>query len=424
MITVPQLDQYKDLIGEDQLSQIYDKVRALSGLHVMHFNTTERGGGVAEILQSLLPLLEDLGIKHTWKVVPLDDTSNHFTAHLVDMLQGNIPGQLEAEDQQAFLDTLAQTPILSRPQDSQADLYFVHDFQLAPLTTLFPWLRPAIWFCHIDTANPNQYAKEYILRFLNNYNVCAFNSQASVFKELPREHVQVITLGIDPFKNKNKYITREQGMQAIARCGVDPTRPLITQVSRFGRWKNPWQVVDIYRLVKQHIPNVQVALVGAMEAADDIEANDVLADLRKYAKGDPDIHLLHDPTMIRDQEVNAFQRYSSVILQRSSREGFGLTATEAMWKEQPVIGTSSTGLRSQIIHEQTGYIVDDTQTSADYTLKLLQDRDLWRKLGQQAHEHVRKNFLFPMIVLGYLDALTKAMAFAHAQPNLSGGQKR
>ncbi len=362
-----QLERYAHFVDSDLLAQIYQLADLLAGVNVLHLNTTAQGGGVAEILQELLPLMEGLGIKHRWKVIPLDEMSNLFTAHLVDLLQGNEPGDIAESDQHVYLDKLART--IHSVEDYQADLYVVHDFQLAPLAYLFPWMRPAMWFCHIDTANPNQNAKQYIRQFLDAYAVCAFNSEASVFQELVAEQTHVITLGIDPFRDKNRFLSRAQGKQILAQCGVDPAQPLITQVSRFGKWKNPWQTIDVYRLVKPEIPSAQLALVGALEAADDINALEVLADLQEYARGDRDIHLLSDPTLIKYQQVNAFQRYSSVILQRSSREGFGFTVTEAMWKYQPVVGTSATGLRTQIIHGYNGYIADETPSCAGYTLR-------------------------------------------------------
>ncbi len=197
----------------------------------------------------------------------------------------------------------------------------------------------------------------------------------------------------------------------LARCGIDTARPLITQVSRFGIWKNPWQVIDIYRQVKRQMPSAQLALVGALEAKDDIKAQEILTDLQQnYVHGDPDIHLLSDPTIITHEAVNAFQRYSSVILQRSLREGFGFTVTEAMWKNQPVIGTCVTGLQMQITHGSNGYLVDDTETAAAYALKLLQDRELWRELGGNAHETVKRRFLFPTMILDYLKALVRAQS--------------
>jgi trehalose synthase len=172
-----------------------------------------------------------------------------------------------------------------------------------------------------------------------------------------------------------------------------------------------WNVgFNIYRLVKRVLPSVQVALVGALEAADDIKATEILRDIQEKAGADPDIHLLYDPDVIEHPQVNAFQRYSSVILQRSTREGFGLTVTEAMWKYQPVVGTSVTGLRAQIIDGQNGYIADDTESAANATLRLIQDRNLWKRLGERAHESVRQHYLFPMMVTQYLDALKKARA--------------
>ena len=254
-------------------------------------------------------------------------------------------------------------------------------------------------------------SQQYIEQFLDPYAITCFNTSASVFKDLPPEKVRVVTLGIDPFRVKNRDLPRDRGMQILSNCGIDPTRPLITQVSRFGVWKNPWQCIDIYRLVKQEMPDVQLAMVGALEAKDDVKAVEILSDLqRNYVRGDGDIYLLSDPAIIDHEAVNAFQRYSSVILQRSIREGFGFTVTEAMWKRQPVIGTHVTGLEMQITHGSNGYLVDDTEGAADYTLRLLKDRDLWRELGANAYETVRQLFLFPTLILNYLQALQGALA--------------
>jgi len=402
------LDRYQRFVGEDLLERIYRAAEPLSGLRILHVNTTAQGGGVAELLHSLIPVMDELGIINTWQVITLDEASNLFTAHLVDLLQGIEHGNIAKEDQHMFLDTLHRIALKSGVAHNQADIYFIHDFQLAPLATFFPQLRPAIWMCHVDTANPDPGGKAYIEQFLDAYNVCVFNTPLSIFKDLPLEKTDVITPTIDPFADKNRFLTQAKGLQMMARCGIDTSRPLITQVSRFGNWKNPWQVIDVYRLVKQELPSVQVALVGAMEAADDIKAIEILKEIQAMAGDDPDIHLLYDPAVIKHPEVNAFQRYSSVILQRSTREGFGLTVTEAMWKYQPVVGTSVTGLRTQIIDGQNGYIADDTETCAKRTLQLIQDRELWHKLGKRAHERVKDNYLLPMMILQYLGALAKA----------------
>ena len=403
----PQLDRYRRYVGEVVLEGIYRAAASLAGVSVLHYNTTAEGGGVAELLESLLPLMEELGIPHKWKVIPLDEASNLFDAHLVDLLQGMEHGAIPQADQQVYLEKLRRTPGLQ--QAEQADIYYIHDFQLAPLASFFPWMRPAIWMCHVDTANPDPDGKAYIDQFLDAYKVCVFDTPLSVFKTLPPDKTHVITPTIDPFSEKNRYLTPTKGLWMLAQCGIDTTRPLITQVSRFGNWKNPWQVVDVYRLVKQEVPSVQVALVGALEAADDIMATEILKEIQAKAGTDSDIHLLYDPEVIKHPEVNAFQRCSSVILQRSIREGFGLTVTEAMWKYQPVVGTSVTGLRTQIAEGQNGYIVDETEECAERTAKLIQDRELWRKMGKHAHNHVKDHYLFPMMVLQYLEALKKAL---------------
>jgi trehalose synthase len=413
----PRLDRYKDLVDASLIDQIYEVARSLDGLRVLHINTTAQGGGVAEILHELIPQMQELGIEHEWKVIQLDDTSGYFTARLADMMQGYDTGAFPEAEKLVFLEKLGHA--LRDEQDYQADLYFIHDFQLVPLAEFFPWMRPAIWFSHVDTAHPNPSAQQYIEQFLDPYAIVGFNSQASVFTNLPPEKVQVVTLGIDPFRIKNRFLPKARGMELLTRCGIDTARPLITQVSRFGIWKNPWQVIDIYRLVKQHMPSVQLALVGALEAKDDMKAVEILMDLQHgYVRGDPDIHLLSDPMIIDHEVVNAFQRYSSVILQRSIREGFGFTVTEALWKKQPVIGTCVTGLKIQISHGFNGYLVDDTETAAAYTIKLLQDRELWRELGENAYQTVRQRFLFPTMVLDYLKALGRAQANAHTSVEL------
>jgi trehalose synthase len=411
METSPLLERYKGIVSASLIEQIYETARLLRGLHVLHINTTAEGGGVAEILTDLLPLVEELGIRHDWKVVPLDEGSGNFTAHLVDMLQGYDTGAFPEAEKDVFLEKLRHA--VQQGPDYKADVYFIHDFQLVPLADFYPWMRPAIWFCHVDTAHPAPSAQQYIEQFLGPYAITCFNSSASVFKDLPPDHVRVVTLGIDPFRVKNYDLPRKRGMQILRSCGIDTNRPLITQVSRFGTWKNPWQVVEIYRLVKQQMPEVQLAMVGALEAKDDIKAVEILTDLqRNYVNGDRDIHLLSDPTIINHEAVNAFQRYSSVILQRSIREGFGFTVTEAMWKNQPVVGTRVTGLQMQITHGVNGFLVDETDAAADCTLKLLQDRDLWSKMGTNAHETVKQRFLFPTLILAYLKVLQGAMARA------------
>ncbi|HEY1351287.1 MAG TPA: glycosyltransferase [Ktedonobacteraceae bacterium] len=402
------LDQYRQLVGDDILTRIYRAAEPLAGVRVLHLNTTAQGGRVAELLHSLLPLMEELDIPHTWQVVQLDSTSNLFAAHLADLLQGLDHKDIPDVDQHIFLERLARSRKVQQTAGSPMDLYFIHDFQLVPLATLFPWMRPALWMCHVDTANPDPVGKAYVAPFLDAYNVCVFDTSSSLFHDLPEQQTRVITPSIDPFSEKNRYLSPEAGLQMLRLLGIDTTRPLITQVARFGNWKNSWQVIDVYRLVKQKLPDVQVALIGAMEASDDIKATKILEDVQQRAADDPDIHLFSDPAVIDHPRVNAFQRYSSVILQRSTREGSGLTVTEAMWKYQPVVGTSATELRTRIIDGHNGSIADSIEECAQRTLQFLRERALWRVMGERANAHVRQRYLFPTMVLQYLEALTRA----------------
>ena len=195
METSPLLDRYKGIVSASLLEQIYEVAHSLAGLHALHINTTAQGGGVAEILSDLLPLVEELGIQHDWKVISLDEASGNFTARLVDMLQGYDIGAFPEAEKQVFLEKLRHA--VSQEPAYQADVYFIHDFQLVPLAEFFPWMRPAIWFCHVDTAHPTPSAQQYIQQFLDPYAITCFNSPASVFKDLPPENVQVVTLDLD-----------------------------------------------------------------------------------------------------------------------------------------------------------------------------------------------------------------------------------
>src|SRR6266702_4627952 len=224
MRTSPLLDRYKSIVGASQIEQIYEVARSLAGLRVLHVNTTAQGGGVAEILHELLPRMEELGIKHDWEVIQLDEASGYFTARLVDLLQGYDKGEFPEREKQVFLEKLRHS-VRNGPVE-QADMYFIHDFQLAPLAEFCPWMRPAIWFCHVDTAHPTPSAQQYIRQFLGPYALACFNSRASVFKDLPPEQIQVVTLGIDPFRAKNRFLPRARGLEILASCGIDPARPL------------------------------------------------------------------------------------------------------------------------------------------------------------------------------------------------------
>lgn len=405
MKTSPLLEQYRHIVANSLLNDIYNYAQELKNLHILHFNTTKRGGGVSGILNMLLPVMEELGIHQSWEIISLSQENLLFSSKLLAMLQGGEEASISIDEQETYLHDLQKSA--KKHQNQHADAYLIHDFQLIPFASLSLSMRPSLWFCHVDVANSHPHALNFIQPFLEAYELCLFNAPASVFKKFMDTQTQVITLGINPFAVKNEPLSVTDGKEILIESGIDVNRPLIVQVSRFGKWKNPWQVIDIYRTVKQSIPTAQVALVGALEAIDDVDALEVLENIKAYAHNDSDIHLLFDPSLIGPRQVNAFQRYANVVLQRSTREGFGLTVTEAMWKEQAVIGTSATGIHLQITHGQNGFIIDDTITCAAYVVKLLQDLDLASYLGKQAHQHVKDHYLLPMMLFDYLKAISR-----------------
>ena len=399
------LKAYKDLVDENLLNEIDILARQLQNFRVIHYNTTAKGGGVAAMIKSLLPIMNELGIKHYSKVIHLDNFGCLFMAKLSELIQGGGVGELTKAERDLFVQGLTRS--LEPISSDSADVYWIHDIQLLPVAQLQIDMRPIVWLNHVDTSRPNQDAEKFVRSYLSDYDMCVYNTPFSAFKSNCNNRFETISLGIDVFSNKNREMSLSEGKSVMKNCGIDVSRPVITQVARFGRFKNPWQAIDIYRCVKSKMPQVQLVLIGAMEANDDIEADGIYKDIRKYAGDDSDIHLLSNPEMLGDTQINAFQRFSAAIIQRSTREGFGLTVTEAMWKKQPVIGTSAIGFKSQIHHEKNGFIADDIETSAEYVIRLLKDRQLHKRLGLAAKEHVKRNFLLPIMVKDYLQLLRK-----------------
>ncbi len=215
--------------------------------------------------------------------------------------------------------------------------------------------------------------------------------------------VLIFPPAIDPLLTKNVPLPSHRARELLAGLGIDPTRPLVSQVSRFDRWKDPWGVVDAYRLAKGEIPGLQLALVGAMTAKDDSDALEVLTSVQRYADGDPDIHLFSNPLVIGGLKVNAFQSGSDVIVQKSIREGFGLTVAEAMWKRTPVVGGDCGGIRLQICDGENGFLAADASSCARRILTLLQDRVLARRMGDAGRELVRRNYVLPRLLGDYLE---------------------
>jgi trehalose synthase len=266
-----------------------------------------------------------------------------------------------------------------------------------------------VWICHVDTTKPNESVWETLFPYMSSYRKIV----ASMPEYFPNgnnpSEVVVYPPAIDPLQPKHKILTVTEAREILAGLGMDPARPIVCQISRFDRWKDPWGVIDAYRLAKKEIPGIQLALVGAMTAHDDHDAPEVLESLKQYTRNDPNIYLFSDPLLIGDLEVNAFQSGAEVILQKSTREGFGLTVTEAMWKGRPVIGGNCGGIKHQIRDGVTGFLVNDIDTCASGIVTLLKDRTLADLMGSAGRESVRRNFLMPRLLRDYLQLASELL---------------
>ena len=276
----------------------------------------------------------------------------------------------------------------------------MHDPQSLPLYSFLPEINHTMWICHIDTTAPNPTASGALLPWMQTYPLTVFSMPQYVLPNL--ERTRIAPPAIDPLVIKNQRPDMAQARATLARLGLDMSRPVMTQVARFDPWKDPWGVIDAYRLVKQQRPEIQLALVGVIAAADDPEAMPVYERVKEYAGSDPDIHLFVDPAVIGPNEVAAMQTASDVVMQKSLREGFGLTVTESMWKGTPTSGGNCGGIRLQIEDGDSGYLVDSPEQCAERVLSLLEDKNQAARMGEAGTERVRSNFLLPRLLGDWL----------------------
>jgi trehalose synthase len=288
------------------------------------------------------------------------------------------------------------------------DVALIHDPQPAALHTLVPEkARGWLWRCHIDMSSPNPDTIGKLLPYIATYPQSVFHVRDYVPDGMDG-HVNIVPPAIDPLAPKNMALSPEDAAYVCEQFGIDVDRPLMTQVSRFDPWKDPLGVIDAYRIVKEQIPSVQLALVGSM-ASDDPEGWDFFNATIAHADGDPDIHILNNFNNVGSIEVNAFQSQSDVLIQKSTREGFGLTVTEAIWKGRPFIGGNVGGIPLQVENGVSGYLVDSVEGCAERTLDILRDPALGKALGRRGKEHVRKHFLTPRYLRDYLKIFTELL---------------
>lgn len=383
------LDDYSAVVGADVIDHLRQLARPLKGMRVVHVNSTRLGGGVAEILTKLVPLTRELEIDAHWEVITGGGDFFECTKTMHNALQGNRV-DLTSNHILAYEQTNAENGERLRSTLSDAEFVIIHDPQPAGLLQHCPDRRGKwVWRCHIDASHPYRPVWRYLRNFVAPYDASIF-SLASFAQALP--HAQyIISPSIDPLSEKNIELPAAEIEAVRHHYDLDPARPLLLQVSRFDRFKDPVGVIEAYRLAKHFVPRVQLVLAGG-SATDDPEGEQVLQEVTEAAAGDSDIRVLLLPPDAH-RAINAFQRAADIVIQKSLREGFGLTVTEALWKSKPVIGGDTGGIRLQVINYHTGFLVSTPEGAALRIRYLLHGPDKMRKMGEDAREFVRENFL-------------------------------
>jgi trehalose synthase len=399
-VSVPHkhLNDYASLVGRALAAEIRERAERLAGKRILHLSATAFGGGVSEILHTLVPLMIDVGLEAEWQVIYGREEFFNATKVMHNALQGN-PQDLSEEQWRTWQDYNA---INAREMSEGWDVCIVHDPQPAALMSLVPEKsRRWVWRCHIDLSTPNPDTLARLLPSLDPYPAAVFHMHKYVPAGMDgRAHI--IPPAIDPLAPKNMAFSPEDAVYICEQFGIDVDRPLLCQVSRFDPWKDPLGVIDAYRIVKEQIPDVQLALVGSM-ATDDPEGWDYFNATVAHAEGDPDIHILNNLNNVGAIEVNAFQSHCDVVIQKSTREGFGLTVTEAIWKGRPLIGGNVGGIPLQVSDGETGFLVSSVEECAQRSLEILADPGLGKRLGRAGKESVRRKFLMPRLLRDWLE---------------------
>jgi trehalose synthase len=396
------LSDYASIAGRALVEEIRALAEPLAGKRVLHVSATAFGGGVSEILYTLVPLMADVGIACEWQVIYGREEFFNATKIMHNALQGG-PREL-SDDEWATWHRYNQ--INAQELSEGWDVCIVHDPQPAALRTLVPdKARDWVWRCHIDLSSPNPGTLARLLPYLNEYPAAVFHIDQYVPSGLDaRAHV--IPPAIDPLAPKNMAFSTDDAVYICGQFGIDVDRPLICQVSRFDPWKDPLGVIDAYRIVKDAHPDVQLALVGSM-ATDDPEGWDYFNATVAHADGDPDIHIYNNFNNVGSIEVNAFQSHADIVIQKSIREGFGLTVTEAMWKARPTIGGKVGGIPLQITDGESGFLVTSIEECAQRALEILADPSLGKRLGRAGKEAARARFLTPRLLRDWLSLFSE-----------------
>lgn len=385
------IEEYIPIVGQSVIEDLKLLGAKLKDKKIQHINSTAVGGGVAEILNRMVLLLKELSVDTSWDLIKGGERFFEVTKKFHNALHGKLC-EITKEDFEIFMET-SQKNI--EEMNIYGDIVFVHDPQpiaLIKKKTTNKW----IWRCHIDVSNPNMAVWNFLKEFIINYNASVFSSP-NFSQKLPIRQF-LISPSIDPLSDKNKELPEDIIDKVLNKYNIAKDKFIITQISRFDRLKDPLGVIEAYRMVKKYI-DCQLILAGGT-AADDPEGIKVLEEVKERAKQDPDIHILLLPH--NDIEINALQRASTIIVQKSIKEGFGLTVAEALWKAKPVVATNTGGIPLQIKHKYSGLLCHSTEGAAFSIKQLLNAPEYAKKLGENGKEHIRNNFLLTRHLKDYM----------------------
>jgi len=392
------LDDYREVVGEQTISHLMGKARKLYGKHILHINSTYQGGGVAELLESMIPLMNDIGVDTGWRILHGNPDFFSITKKFHNAILGQ---ELNLSEIKKRLYTQANEDF-SKYTHIFHDLVVIHDPQPLPLIKYYKKKQPWFWRCHIDLSSPDLQLWDYFKKFLLRYDALIVSNENYIREDLPVEW-KIIYPAINPLSPKNMDISEKDIAKYLKKFGVPTDKPIITQISRFDKLKDPEGVVDVFKLVKKEV-DARMVLCGSM-ASDDPEGSEVFERVRRKAN-----HLIEKKDLVlitveNDLLVNVLQRSSSVIIQKSLKEGFGLTVTEALWKEKPVVASKVGGIPLQIKDSETGFLLDteDIQGFAEKIVEILQHPKLGENMGKKGKEIVRDNYMITRLMSDYLD---------------------
>ncbi len=395
---------YLNIVGEEVIVSIYKLAGKLYNRSMVHINSTYYGGGVAEMLSSLIPLLNDVGISAGWRILKGSPDFFEITKKFHNALQGD-PINLTDNKKRLYLQTNED---FSTYTHIDHDIVIIHDPQPLPLIKFYHKKEPWIWRCHVDLSNPNPDLWNFLKRFIIRYEKVIVSSEQYKKPDLPVEQ-RIFFPVIDPLSPKNREISQSIIDSHLRKFKIPTDKPILLQISRFDKWKDPLGVLDIYERVRQEV-DCRLILCGSM-ATDDPEGWQIYQKVMNRAKNYIDNRDVILITVENHMLVNVLQRAAAVVIQKSLKEGFGLTVTEALWKEKPVVASRVGGIPLQITDGQTGFLVEPTdhETFARRIVELIKNPDMGRELGRKGKEVVREKFLITRLIIDYLNLMDEML---------------